>query len=91
MPRVNAWIPLPIPAGGLGVDFTWPDRKLAVETDSASFHRTARARRNNPARDRALMLAGWRVARYTWWDVTAEPTRVAAELAELLRLPAQLA
>jgi hypothetical protein len=44
-PRVNAWIPLPIPAGGLEVDFSWPDRKLAVETDSATFHDTVRARR----------------------------------------------
>ena len=87
LPRVNAWIPLPIPAGGLEVDFTWPDRRLAVETDSATFHDTTRARRNDPARDRALMLAGWRVARYTWWDVTAEPDRVASEVRALLELP----
>jgi hypothetical protein len=32
------------------------------------------------------MLAGWRVARYTWWDVTVEPTRVAAEVRDLLTL-----
>jgi very-short-patch-repair endonuclease len=87
-PRVNAWIPLTIPAGGLEVDFTWPECKLAVETDSASFHETTRARRNDPARDRALTLAGWRVARYTWWDVTAEPGRVASELTGLLALAA---
>jgi hypothetical protein len=87
-PRVNAWVPLPIPAGGLEVDFSWPDHKLVVETDSATFHDTSRARRNDPARDRALMLAGWRVARYTWWDVTAEPTRVASEVGALLDLPA---
>jgi very-short-patch-repair endonuclease len=59
-----------------------------VETDSATFHDTVRARRNDPARDRALMLAGWRVARYTWWDVTAEPARGAAVLRALLKLPA---
>jgi very-short-patch-repair endonuclease len=87
-PRVNAWIPLPIPAGGLEVDFSWLDRRLAVETDSATFHNTSRARRNDPARDRALMLAGWRVARYTWWDVTAQPERVASEVRALLDLRA---
>jgi very-short-patch-repair endonuclease len=87
-PRLNAWIPLPIPAGGLEVDFTWPDHMLAAETDSASFHETIRARRNDPARDRALMLAGWRVARFTWWDVMAEPSRVASEVRALLELPA---
>ena len=59
-----------------------------METDSATFHDTVRARRNDSARDRALMLAGWRVARYTWWDVTAEPEHVAAELRALLKLPA---
>ena len=83
-PRVNAWIPLPIPAGGLEVDFSWPDRMLAVETDSSTFHDTVRARHNDPARDRALMLAGWRVARFTWWDVMAEPARVASEVQALL-------
>ncbi len=87
-PRVNAWVPLPIPAGGHEVDFTWPDRRLAVETDSAGFHDTTRARRNDPTRDRALMLAGWRVARFTWWDVTAQPARVASELSALLALAA---
>ncbi len=87
-PRVNAWVPLPIPAGGYEVDFTWPDRRLAVETDSAGFHETTRARRNDPTRDRALMLAGWRVARFTWWDVTAQPARVASELSALLALAA---
>lgn len=83
--RVNAWIPLPIPAGGLEVDFTWPDHMLAVETDSSTFHDTLRARRNDPARDRALTLAGWRVARFTWREVMAEPARVASEVQALLR------
>jgi len=86
-PRVNGWIPLPIPAGGLEVDFSWPDRRLVVETDSATYHDTSRARRNDPARDRALMLACWRVARYTWWDVTEETARVAEEVRALLELP----
>lgn len=87
-PRVNSWIPLPIPAGGLEVDFTWPDHVLAVETDTSTFHGTSRANRNDPARDRALMLAGWRVARFAWWDVMAEPARVASEVWALLALPA---
>src|SRR4051812_9483466 len=83
-PRVNAWVPLPTAAGGLEVDFTWPDHMLAVETDSARFHETTRARRNDPTRDRALMLAGWRVVRYTWWDVMSDRGHVASELAALL-------
>jgi very-short-patch-repair endonuclease len=83
-PRVNAWVVLPIAAGGLEVDFTWPDRRLAVETDSRRFHDTSRARRNDAQRDRALTLAGWRVARYGWWDVIEEPRKVAEEVRALL-------
>ena len=41
------------PAGGVEVDFAWPDRRIAVEIDSALYHETERARINDPARDRA--------------------------------------
>jgi very-short-patch-repair endonuclease len=85
-PRVNAWIPLPIPAGGLEVDFCWLDRQLVVEADGRTFHGTTRATRNDAARDRALTLAGWTVVRYTWWDVTGEPGRVVAEVRALIGL-----
>ena len=62
-PRVNEWIALDIPAGGLEVDFSWPLRALVVEVDEEASHRTLRARRNDPERDRALRAAGWRVVR----------------------------
>ena len=62
-PRVNEWIALDIAAGGLEVDFYWPLRALVVEVDEEASHRTLRARRNDPERDRALRAAGWRVVR----------------------------
>ena len=82
-PRVNAWIALP---GGdsLEVDFSWPDHRLAVETDSRKHHDTDRAFENDPRRDRLLMLADWRVARYTYRDVTERPEEVVAQLWSLL-------
>jgi Protein of unknown function (DUF559) len=63
MPRVNEWIPLDIAAGGLEVDFSWPDHRLAVEVDEEAGHSTIRARKNDPQRDAALRAAGWRVLR----------------------------
>jgi hypothetical protein len=85
-PRSNIWIPLEIPAGGLEVDFCWPDQKLAVETDSRTFHATARAFDNDPQRDRALTLAGWRVVRFRWREVFHRPEVVVAQLRALLGL-----
>jgi predicted transcriptional regulator of viral defense system len=85
LPRVNFWVALP-DGGGYEVDFAWPDRRLVVETDSRTFHDTYRAFENDPRRDRLLMLAGWRVVRFTDRDVTERPATVAAELRPLLSL-----
>jgi hypothetical protein len=63
MPRLNEWIPLDIAAGGLEVDFCWPEQRLVVEVDEHRGHTTVRARRNDPERDTALRAAGWRVIR----------------------------
>jgi predicted transcriptional regulator of viral defense system len=83
LPRVNFWIALP-DGGGFEVDFVWPDQRLAVETDSRTFHGTYRAFENDPRRDRLLMLAGWRVARFTDRDITERPEMVIAELRSML-------
>jgi very-short-patch-repair endonuclease len=57
-----------------------------VETDSRTFHQTARAFDNDPRRDRALTLAGWRVVRFRWSDVFGTPELVVAQLRALLEL-----
>jgi hypothetical protein len=62
-PRVNQWIGLDIPSGGLEADFAWPEARLVVEVDEYASHHTLRARVNDPRRDRALRAAGWRVER----------------------------
>jgi Transcriptional regulator, AbiEi antitoxin/Protein of unknown function (DUF559) len=84
LPLVNSWIPLPVAAGGLEVDFCWPDHRLIAETDSRAHHATDRAFHNDRARDRALALAGWRVLRFTWRDVAEAPPQVARELRDHL-------
>jgi predicted transcriptional regulator of viral defense system len=78
-PRVNTVIDA---AGGtLEVDFAWPDQKLVVEVDGYATHGTRRGFEVDRERDRRLMLAGWRVARFTWRQVRRAS---AEELRELL-------
>jgi very-short-patch-repair endonuclease len=85
MPHVDRWIPLS-EGHGLEVDFCWPEHRLVVETDGRTFHGSARAARNDPRRDRKLMRDGWRVARFTYRDVTETPGAVIAELRHLLTI-----
>jgi very-short-patch-repair endonuclease len=84
-PVGNYWVALAShPAGGVEVDFAWPSRRVAVEIDSAVYHETERARINDPARTRALMLAGWRVIRFSDRDLLERPAQVAAQMRRLI-------
>jgi len=58
-------------SGGLigRVDFAWPDVGLVVEADGFAFHADRRRYRNDRRRANALVLAGWRLLRFSWEDV----------------------
>jgi very-short-patch-repair endonuclease len=77
-PRVNR------SSNGREHDFTWPG--LVVEIDGFAYHRTRRAFQEDRARDRALLRAGRRVARFTAGEVLSAPHDVAQELRVLLKL-----
>jgi predicted transcriptional regulator of viral defense system len=66
------------------IDFTWPDRRLMVETDSHRHHGTRAAFERDRRRDQQLTAAGWRVVRFTWRQVDEAPAEVAATLRSLL-------
>jgi very-short-patch-repair endonuclease/predicted transcriptional regulator of viral defense system len=66
------------------IDFTWPDRRLMVETDSLRHHGTRAAFERDRRRDQQLTAAGWRVVRFTWRQVHDTPADVAATLRALL-------
>jgi predicted transcriptional regulator of viral defense system len=66
------------------IDFTWPDRRLMVETDSLRHHGTRAAFERDRRRDQQLTAAGWRVVRFTWRQVDETPADVAATLRLLL-------
>lgn len=76
-PRTNAFIE------GFEVDFAWPARRLVVEVDGYAFHRSPAAFAADRERDVILALAGWRVLRFTYEQVTRRAGWVASVLQRL--------
>jgi very-short-patch-repair endonuclease len=66
------------------LDARWPEQRLVVECDGFAAHGTRRAFEEDRARDRALVVAGWRVIRLTWRRLTTEPDVIAEQLGSLL-------
>jgi very-short-patch-repair endonuclease len=83
-------IPLPEinqDAEALIVDAIWHDQRAIVELDGFEFHKLPRDLRNDNARNRRLVLAGYRVIRFVWVDVVTDPAGVAAAVRALLGGP----
>lgn len=82
-------LPRPVvnePFGPWIPDFLWPDARLVVETDGWNFHRTAAQRRRDAERDAWLAQRGFLVLRFSWRDVTENPTRTAETIRRALAL-----
>jgi very-short-patch-repair endonuclease len=77
-PEVNAVV------AGYEVDFVWRRQSLIVETDGAATHLTPSAFDEDRRKDAALQIAGYRVVRFTWGQVTDDPRGVAATVSALL-------
>jgi very-short-patch-repair endonuclease len=76
---VRGWIANhPVRVGGrrFRPDIAFPQFRLAVEVDGWAHHRTKERRDADVERDNLLMLAGWRVLRFTWEDVVDRPEYV---------------
>jgi hypothetical protein len=82
-PAVSAWIALE-PAG-YEPDFLWRDQNLIAEVDGRTVHATRKAFEHDRRRDQRLMLAGYRVVRFTWRQVQRDSGTVLATVRELLR------
>jgi very-short-patch-repair endonuclease len=55
----------------------WPAVRLIVEVDGYAYHRAPSAFEADRERDVKLVLAGWRVLRFTWTQITTRPAYVA--------------
>jgi very-short-patch-repair endonuclease len=64
------------PANGR-VDLAYPDHRLVIEGDSRRWHLLLDAFETDRLRDNAAQLAGWRILRFTWSEITENPERVA--------------
>lgn len=72
---------LPVPRSnvrlnGVEVDFHWPSTGLVVEVDGYAFHGSRVAFEHDHGRDAALTVAGYRVLRFTWRQLTRQPEKV---------------
>jgi hypothetical protein len=67
------------------LDATWREPRVIVECDSFATHGTREAFERDRAKDRALQVAGWRVIRVTWRQLTDDGDVVARQIANLLR------
>jgi len=66
------------------LDFAWPDRKIAVETDGRRTHGTNHAFEADRRRDQRLIAAGWTVIRTTWRQLKDRPHELKPVLLKLL-------
>jgi very-short-patch-repair endonuclease/predicted transcriptional regulator of viral defense system len=66
------------------VDFFWRGARLVVELDGRATPHTRRAFQADRDRDGRLAVAGYRVLRFTWWDVTRRPAVVADRVSRIL-------
>ena len=81
-PFANRWLVLA--DRQVKADFLWRAERLVVETDGRRVHSTRQAFEDDRRRDQSLMLAGYRVVRFTWRQVADEPEAVAATVRTLL-------
>ena len=66
------------------VDLAYPDRRLLIEGDSRRWHTLAEAFETDRLRDNAAQLAGWRILRFTWAEITRNPERVVSTIRRAL-------
>jgi predicted transcriptional regulator of viral defense system len=66
------------------VDLCYADARLIVELDGLAYHRGPLAGQRDRETDRRLLLAGWRVLRFTWQDVIERPHIFANQVQEAL-------
>jgi very-short-patch-repair endonuclease len=84
-----AGFPLPLTKQwvlGFEVDFHFPDHGLIVETDGLRYHRTPAQQARMVKRDQTHTSHGFRVLRFTHWQIAHAPNEVAEVLGRVREL-----
>jgi very-short-patch-repair endonuclease len=84
-----AGLPLPLSKQwviGFEVDFHFPDHGLIVETDGLRYHRTPAQQARMVKRDQTHTSHGFRVLRFTHWQIAHSPNEVADVLRRVRKL-----
>jgi very-short-patch-repair endonuclease len=66
------------------VDFAYPDASLLIELDGAAYHSDRETFQRDRLRQNRLVSLGYRVLRFTFWDVLATPDFVVDTVASFL-------
>ena len=66
------------------LDVAFPQHLVAVEIDGRAHHSSSAAFERDRWRQNELVLAGWRVLRFTWQMVTGDPEAVLAAVRQAL-------
>jgi very-short-patch-repair endonuclease len=77
-PRTN------VKRAGWEVDAVWDAQRLVVEVDGHKYHSTRARFERDRRKDADLLLAGYRVLRFTWRRLTKESAEVVAIIAAAL-------
>lgn len=68
------------------LDFAYPRARLGIEVDGWAGHSTFDAFQGDRARQNTLVIADWRILRYTWTDISRDREHVVTEIARALGL-----
>lgn len=80
-------LPAPVrqhPVGRYRIDLAYPDVHLAIELDGYEHHVTRGRWSNDLRRQNELEIAGWRVLRFTWRDITEQQPETVAQVRRAL-------
>jgi hypothetical protein len=68
------------------VDLSYPESMLVIEGDSREWHGDEFTFQADRERDNLAQLAGWRILRFTWRDITRRPEYVVSSIRRALEV-----
>lgn len=84
LPRPRKNLSMTVAGIAIRPDCVWPEHRLIVELDGRKAHQRRLAFESDRARDRRLLVAGWRVIRLTYRQLELDPDGLERDLRTLL-------